>query len=157
MTGFNAVSIDDRFKFGAHRFTAEEIKRFAGLYDPQPFHTDEEAARNTLFGALCASGWHTSAVMMRLMVDYFRRAAVDAQARGEPAPPALGPSPGFDNLRWMRPVFVGDEISFTGRITDKRLSQSRPGWGIVSMDVVGTNQKGEAVFSYTGHVFMRSE
>ena len=153
MPAFEAIAVDDSYDFGAHVFGAEEIKRFASLYDPQRFHMDEEAAAKSLLGGLCASGWHTTAVMMKLMVRYFTAAAEAATARGEPAP-ALGPSPGFDDLKWLKPVYAGDEIRYAGRIVAKRETESRPGWGIISMEVTGTNQKGEPVFAYTGHVFV---
>jgi acyl dehydratase len=152
MTAYERITIGDSFDFGAHHFTAEEIKRFAVAYDPQPFHTDEAAAAKSHFGALCASGWHTSAAMMRLFVKYFASEIERARARGEPAP-QLGPSPGFDGLKWMKPVYAGDDISFSGKIVAKRESNSRPGWGIVSIEMIGVNQKGEPVFAYTGHVF----
>jgi acyl dehydratase len=152
MTAYERITIGDSVVFGAHRFTAEEIKRFAVAYDPQPFHTDEAAAAQSHFGALCASGWHTSAVMMRLFVKYFASEIERAKARGETAP-QLGPSPGFDDLKWMKPVYAGDEIAFSGTIVAKRESRSRPGWGIVSIETTGVNQKGEPVFAYTGHVF----
>jgi acyl dehydratase len=153
MPAFEAIAIDDRYDFGSHVFTAEEIKRFASVYDPRRFHMDEEAAAKSRLGGLCASGWHTAAVMMKLMVRYFTAAAEAAAARGEPAP-ALGPSPGFDDLKWLKPVYAGDEITYAGRIVEKRETKSRPGWGIISMEVTGANQKGEPVFAYTGHVFV---
>lgn len=139
--------------FGAHTFTRAEIKRFATLYDPQVFHTDEEAARTSLFGDLCASGWHTASVMMGLFSRYMAREAERAAASGRPAPP-LGPSPGFDDLKWLKPVYPDDTLVFTGRVVAKRESQSRPGWGIVSIETTGTNQRSEPVFRYTGHVFV---
>jgi acyl dehydratase len=152
MSAYERIAIGDSVAFGAHRFTAEEIKRFANTYDPQPFHTDEAAAAKSHFGALCASGWHTSAVMMRLFVRHFAGEIERAKARGETAP-QLGPSPGFDDLKWLKPVYAGDEIAFSGVIVAKRESRSRPGWGIVSIEMTGINQKGEPVFAYTGHVF----
>jgi acyl dehydratase len=153
MPAFETIAVDDSYDFGSHVFSAEEIKRFASVYDPQRFHMDEEEAAKSLLGGLCASGWHTTAVMMKLMVRYFTKEAEAAIARGENAP-TLGPSPGFDNLKWLKPVYAGDEIRYSGRIVDKRETQSRPGWGIISMEVNGLNQKDEAVFAYTGHVFV---
>ena len=150
---FDEIAIGDAFDLGTHRFTAEEIKRFAGAYDPQPFHLDEADAAASPFGALCASGWHTAAVMMRLQVAYFRRHAEQAAARGNPPPP-LGPSPGFDDLKWLKPVFAGDTIAFASRIVGKRAARSRPGWGIVSIETTGTKLSGEPAFQITGHVFM---
>ena len=105
--------------FGAHRFTGEEIRRFAIAYDPQPFHLDEAAARASPFGAICASGWHTAAVMMGLLTRYMARAGERARSEGRTAAP-LGPSPGFDDLKWLRAVYPGDTVTFTGRVVAKR-------------------------------------
>ena len=140
--------------FGRHTFSAEEIKRFALAYDPQPFHLDEEAAKDSLFGALCASGWHTASLMMQHLVGAFRREAERAAMAGRTVP-RFGPSPGFDNLKWLKPVYAGDTISFSGNVVAKRLTRSRPGWGIVSTEATGTNQNGEMVFTVTTHVFVR--
>lgn len=137
---------------GSHHFTAEEIRRFAHAYDPQPFHIDAEAAKESLFGGLCASGWHTASVMMGLMSRYFARLDEQARTAGRPAA-ALGPSPGFDDLRWLRAVYPGDTITYTCRIAAKRPSASRPGWGLVSIETTGINQAGERVFLVTGQVF----
>jgi acyl dehydratase len=138
--------------FGAHRFTAEEIRRFALAYDPQPFHLDEEAAKASPFGAICASGWHTASVMMSLLTRYFARIGERARLEGRTVA-ALGPSPGFDDLKWVRAVYPGDTIDFTGRIASKRDSESKPAWGLVTVETTGVNQKGETVFVVTGHVF----
>src|SRR5262249_60521671 len=86
------------------------IKAFAARFDPQPFHLDETAAARSHFGRLCASGWHTACVWMRLMIDYRRREDEARRARGEAVAP-LGPSPGFRDLEWLQPVFVGDTLS----------------------------------------------
>jgi acyl dehydratase len=142
--------------FGAHRFTAEEIRRFALAYDPQPFHLDEAAARESPFGAICASGWHTAAVMMGLLTRYFARVAERARLEGRAVAP-LGPSPGFDDLKWLRAVYPGDTIDYTGRIVSKRESASRPAWGLVTFETTGVNQKGETVFVVTGHVFVAKQ
>ncbi len=156
MTSFDRIAIGDSFQYGSHTFTAEEIVRFAGAYDPQRFHLDEAEAAKTHFGGLCASGWHTAAVMMRLFVDHFARLSEEAEARGE-TPARFGPSPGFDDLKWMKPVFAGDTITYSGEVTAKRLSRSRPGWGIVTLRTTGVNQKGEQVFAITGHLFATAE
>lgn len=153
MTTYEHITLGDSFELGSHRFSAEEIKRFANAYDRQSFHTDEEAAKESHFGALCASGWHTAAMMMRHLVRYFHKEIEDAKARGEPAP-SLGPSLGYDDIKWLKPVYVGDEISYSGRIVGKRESESRPGWGIVSIESSGTNQHGEPVFACTGHILV---
>lgn len=139
--------------FGAHRFTTEEIRRFALAYDPQPFHLDEAAAKESPFGGICASGWHTASVMMGLLTRYFTRASERARLEGRIVAP-LGPSPGFDDLKWLRAVYPGDTIAFTGRIASKRDTASKPVWGLVTVETTGVNQKGETVFVVTGHVFV---
>lgn len=144
--------VDSIHPFGAHRFTAEEIRRFALAYDPQPFHLDEAAARESPFGAICASGWHTASVMMGLLVRYFARTGERARSEGRTAAP-LGPSPGFDDLRWLRAVYPGDTVTFTGRVVAKRESASKPAWGLVTVETTGVNQNGETVFVVTGHIF----
>jgi acyl dehydratase len=153
MTSYERMVVGESFACGSHLFTAEEIKRFAAAYDPQPFHIDEAAAAGTHFGALCASGWHTAAAMMRHFVDHLSGEIEAARARGEPAP-NLGPSLGFDALKWLKPVYAGDEVAFSGRIVAKRESASRPSWGIVSIESTGVNQRGETVFACTGHILV---
>jgi acyl dehydratase len=152
MSALAAISVGDTHDYGSHTFTAAEIKAFATAFDPQLFHMDEEAGKNSQFGGLVASGWHTAAVMMKLRVAYMTRAVEAALRRGEP-PLRFGPSPGFDDLKWLKPVYAGDTITYTDRVVAKRETRSRPGWAIVSMETTGTNQKGEIVFSVVGHVF----
>jgi len=156
MSAFDRIAVGEPRELGSHYFTADEIKRFATAYDPQPFHTDEEAASHSLLGGLCASGWHTGAVMMRTFVDFIDREAEQAKRRGEP-PLRYGVSPGFDDLKWLKPVFAGDTITFTGEITAKRRSKSRPGWGILTVTTRGKNQKDEPVFTVTSHMFVATE
>lgn len=153
---FDRIPVGETQALGAHTFTAAEIKHFATVWDPQPFHLDEEAARHSLFGALAASGWHTASVMMRLLVAWFDRQDAEALARGL-RPLVRGPSPGFDNLKWSRPVYAGDTIAFTAIVTAIRRSASRPGWGIVTTDIAGANQKGEPVFAVTTQAFARTD
>ncbi len=150
---YEEIIVGSVHPFGAHRFTAEEIRRFALAYDPQAFHLDEAAAKASPFGAICASGWHTASVMMSLFSRYFIREAERTSIAGRP-PAGLGPSPGFDDLKWLRAVYPGDTVSFAGRVVGKRKSASKPAWGIVSVETTGTNQKGEPVFVVTGHVFV---
>jgi acyl dehydratase len=138
-------------ELGTVTFTPEAIVRFAKNYDPQVFHVDPEAARRSLFGGLCASGWHTGSAWMRLMVEHRRRSHAAAVARGQ-SPAMLGPSPGFRDLRWTKPVFAGDTVAYRTTLTDARPSASRPGWGIASHRNSGINQHGEEVFSFEGAV-----
>lgn len=153
MRYYDDISVGDRMELGSHTFTAEDIKSFASQYDPQAFHMDEAAAAQSHFGALCASGWHTIAVWMRLRVLYGRREDAERAARGEVIA-RLGPSPGFRELRWIKPVYVGDIITYVSEVAEKRASQSRPGWGLVFARNTGTNQKGEVVMSFIGSGFV---
>jgi acyl dehydratase len=136
---------------GAVAFDAASIVAFAEAYDPQAFHLDDAAARRTHFGGLCASGWHTAAAYMsRLLITRARDIAFTA-ARG-PVPES-GPSPGFKTMRWIKPVYAGDTIRFATRITDKRATASRPGWGLVFARNTGVNQRDEPVFAFDSAVF----
>jgi acyl dehydratase len=139
-------------ELGSYRFSADEIVRFASAFDMQPFHIDPEAARRSLFGGLCASGWHTAAVWMKLMIAGRERSRAEAGRLGL-ATPRLGPSPGFKNLKWSRPVFAGDIITYRSVVTGTRASASRPGWGLAFHRNTGINQRREEVFSFEGAVF----
>jgi acyl dehydratase len=150
---YEDVEIGSRRAFGSFTFTADEIKRFASKYDPQRFHLSEEEGRKSLFGGLAASGWHVASVCMRLMVLSAQRLAKEAIARGETVV-ASGPSPGFRELRWIKPVMAGDTISFASEVESKRTSNSRPEWGLVQVRNTGTNQRGEVVFSFLGGGFV---
>lgn len=147
---YDDLAIGDRTELGSLAFSAEEIVAFAGPFDPQIFHLDAEAARATSFGGLCASGWHTAGVWMQLMVAERRR---QAAAAGTTRTAQFGTSPGFRNLRWIKPVFAGDTISYATTISEKRASASRPQWGLVFHSNTGTNQHGELVFCFDGCVF----
>ncbi|MFG5121088.1 MaoC family dehydratase [Methylorubrum sp. POS3] len=140
---------------GAHRFGADSIVGFAKEYDPQVFHLDPVTARATHFGGLCASGWQTAAVWMKRLHATFAR-DVAFTARSGPVP-QLGPSPGFKDMRWLRPVYAGDTISYASQLTDRRASASRPGWGIATHHNTAKNQRGEPVFEFTGSVFWQWE
>jgi acyl dehydratase len=147
---FEDVQPGQRRELGSFRFTKEEILAFARAFDPQPFHVDQEAARSSSFGALCASGWHTAGVWMLLMVEARHRIAPWREAG---PPPRLGTSPGFRNLVWRKPVFVDDVLTFVSDISDKRVTASRPDWGLVFHRNSAVNQQGEEVFSFDGCVF----
>lgn len=153
MKFFEDIVVGERYELGQHTFTAEAIKAFARCFDPQPFHLDEAAAAQSHFRALCASGWHTAAVWMRLLADYHSRNDAARRARGE-AVAELGPSPGFRDLKWLKPVYAGDTITYATEVVDKRASQSRPKWGLVTIRNSGVNQKGELVISFVSVVFV---
>lgn len=143
-----------RDALGSHTFTREEIIRFASRYDPQRFHIDEEAARKSVLGGLCASGWHTAAIWMRKFRDA-SDAAVAAWVAAGNRPYEIGPSPGFDNLRWIRPVYVDDTISYFCTTMTCRPSASRPGWYVFTGAQEALNQKGEPVMSFDSTGFAR--
>ncbi len=146
---FDALEVGARTELGSFTFAAPDIIAFAAAFDPQRFHLDEAAAKASLFGGLCASGWHTAAIWMKLMVAHRRRVEAGMGAGA----PRLGPSPGFRNLKWLKPVFAGDTVAYSSTVIDKRASASRPGWGLVFHRNEGVNQKGEPVFSFDGCVF----
>jgi len=153
MKFFEEISVGDRIELGSYTFTAQDIKSFARRFDPQLFHVDEDAAARSHFGALCASGWHTAVIWMRLMVDYRRREAAARCARGEPAA-KIGPSPGFRELKWLKPVYAGDIIRYATEVVALRPSQSRPGWGLINMRNTGANQNGADVISFVSTAFV---
>ncbi len=116
----------------------DEIRAFATNYDPQSFHVDPEEAKHSIFGGLVASGWHTTSVCMRLIVDgYLKRSS------------SLG-SPGVDEVRWLKPVRPGDSLTLTMTVTEVIPSRSRPDRGLVRSDWEGRNQNGEVVITLKG-------
>jgi acyl dehydratase len=153
MKYFDDIRIGDRFELGSHRFNAAEIKSFAGRFDPQRFHMDEAEAERSHFGALCASGWHTAAIWMKLMVAYRKRTAEAARSRGE-AVAAIGPAAGFRNLKWLKPVYVDDTITCASEVLTMRLSASRPRWGLISSRASAVNQRGETVMTFESTAFI---
>src|SRR5262249_44756828 len=115
------------------RVDKERIKPFAAEFDPQPFHLDEDAAHASIFRGLAASGWHTAAMTMRLLVD----------SELKPAGGIVGA--GFDEFRWPRPVRPGDELRLTSEVIEVRPSKSRPEQGLIKVRTTTLNQDGEAV------------
>ncbi|MDT3376406.1 MaoC family dehydratase [Labrys neptuniae] len=152
MKYFEDLAIGDTDEIGAFTFSAENIKRFATLYDPQPFHVDEAAAEASHFGGLVASGWQVAAVWMKLLVAHQEVEIIRARQLGKPVV-KLGPSPGFRNMVWAKPVRAGDTLRYSVEITGKKESASRPEWGIVSMQSSALNQHGEQAFRFEGTVF----
>jgi acyl dehydratase len=125
-------------ELGTTSVTAEEVKEFAAKYDPQPFHLDEEAGRASLFGGLCASGWHTAALAMRLTVDNMLR---HSASRG---------SPGLDSLRWLKPVYPGDQLSLRHTILEAKAMRKRADTGLVNSRWELFNQDGAKVMQMEG-------
>jgi acyl dehydratase len=150
---FEDIRVGDADEVGRYTFTVEDIKTFAQRFDPQLFHLDEAAAAQSHFGALCASGWHTAVVWMRLMVDHRRGQIEAARARGEPVA-AIGPALGFRDLKWLKPVYAGDTIAYRTEVIETRVSNSRPGTGLMTIRSTGTNQNGEMVISFVSTTFV---
>ena len=121
----------------------QEVIAFARQFDPQPFHLDKERAEKSPFGGLIASGWHTACMAMRLIVDHYLS---EASSEG---------SPGIDELRWLRPVRPGDQLTVRITILDARRSRSRPERGIVRSQIDTLNQDGEVGMHLTSTIFIR--
>jgi acyl dehydratase len=153
MRFFEDMAVGQRREVGSFTFTADDIRKFAAQFDPQRFHLDEEEGRKSLFGGLAASGWHVGSVCMKLLVADGQRQAREAAERGEEIA-IWGPSPGFRELRWIRPVLAGDTVSFASEVESLRTSEKRPEWGIVQARHTGTNQRGELVYSLLATAFV---
>ena len=134
MKYYEDMVVGTKSSFGSYEVTREEVIDFASKYDPQPFHLSDEAAAETHFKRLAASGWHTAAMMMAMNVEHFM---------GEKSA-SLG-SPGLDELRWMKPVFPGDTLRCEGEITEKRRLKSRPDMGLTKNKTTVFNQNDEIV------------
>lgn len=143
MQYFEDITIGAVRELGSHTFTEAAIIEFARQFDPQPFHIDPEAAKKSAFGGIIASGWHTAATVMRMIVD----SAEEVEA-------SLG-SPGFDDLAWLKPVRPGDTIRARMTCTEKTPSRSRPGIGSGRFLIEATNQKDELVMRYTSIAIFR--
>ncbi|HTS54132.1 MAG TPA: MaoC family dehydratase [Burkholderiales bacterium] len=138
--------VGDTAPLGERLVDKAEMIAFAKAYDPQPFHVDEEAAKQSMFGGLIASGWHTVGMVMRMMVDSYLLESA-----------SLG-SPGVDNVRWLKPVRPGDTIRATREVLETRASKSRPDMGVVKNRWEVFNQDGELVMTMEGYgMFRRRE
>jgi acyl dehydratase len=130
--------VGERIEMGRHTFTEAQIIDFAQRFDPQPFHVDPVAAKDSFFGGLIASGWHTCSVGMRLTVDSHVN---NTRSLG---------SPGLDNIRWLKPVRAGDTISYSRVVLESRASASRKDAGLVKSRWEAVNQNGETVMTMEG-------
>lgn len=143
MEYFEELAIGDSSSFGEYEVTREELTSFAGQYDPQPIHTDPEAAADSMFGGLVASGWHTAAMTMRLLVDGW---LADSRALG-----ALG----VDSLRWPEPVRPGDRLSVRTEVREKEpFDDDR---GRVAIEVTATTHRDDTVLSMVAQVLWERE
>jgi acyl dehydratase len=142
---FEDIEVGAETEFGSYEVTREEVLDFARRWDPQPFHLSDEAAAKTHFARLAASGWHTCAMTMAVIVRYFD--TVEGQA-------GLG-SPGVDELRWLKPVYPGDTLHVKGEIVEKTPSRSKPDLGSFRTRTIVTNQDGVPVLTFTSIVLIR--
>ncbi|WP_311172714.1 MaoC family dehydratase [Halobellus ordinarius] len=135
MRYFEDVVVGSTDSFGSYTVTKDEIMEFAEKYDPQPFHLDEAAAADSMFGELVASGWHTMAMCMRMIAD-------------RPDPLAALAGVGADNIRWRNPVTPGDTLSLRTEVLSKRASEGRDDWGFVTSAIECLNGDDEVVVSF---------
>lgn len=142
---FEDFELGEIVETGAHSFTEQEILRFAREFDPQPYHVDAEAAQASIYQGIIASGWHTCAVVMRLMCDSF---LMESEAMG---------SPGVEDIRWLKPVRPGDVLRGRRTTLSARPSVSRPDRGLVEMRWEGFNQHDDLVVSMRSFVLVKRE
>ena len=134
---------DQVIDLGTYRPTREEVIAFAREFDPQPFHLDEEAAKASIFGGLCASGWHTCAIVMRMIADGFLSRSA-----------GMGSS-GVDEVKWLKPVYADEPLTATLTITAKRVSAKRPEMGVFTYRVELANSGAERACEMTGVFFTK--
>ncbi|QIG79131.1 MaoC family dehydratase [Stakelama tenebrarum] len=144
MLYFEDIEVGEADAFGRYEVTREEVIEFARRYDPQPFHLSDEAAAQTHFGRIAASGWHSCSMTMAMIV-----------ARGKERPQAALGAAGIDELRWLKPVYPGDVLRVDTQVLDKRASVRRPGIGSLRTQVTTYNQKGEPVLRMIAATLIR--
>ena len=144
MIYFEDLVLGTEETFGSVEVTREEVLAFARRYDPQPFHLSDEAAAQTYFGRIAASGWHTCAMTMGVIVEHMKQ-----------RPQASLGSPGVDDLRWLKPVYPGDTLTVHGQVIEKTPSRSKPDLGSFRTRTRVTNQDGVDVLTFTSIVLIR--
>ena len=142
---FEDVEVGATARFGHYPVTRDEVVAFAERYDPQPFHLSEEAAAQTHFGRLSASGWHSCAMTMAMIVEHLK----------EVGEAGLG-SPGIDELRWLRPVYPGDTLRCETEVLEKRASASRPEMGFYKSRMIVFNQDDLPVLRFVSTAMVRT-
>ncbi len=145
MQYFEDIAVGATAAFGSYPVTRDEVIAFAEKYDPQPFHLSDEAAAKTHFGRLSASGWHSCAMTMAMLVEHI----------GEHRQASLG-SPGIDELKWLKPVYPGDTLRCVTEVLDKRVSASRPEMGIVKSRMQVFNQDDVMVMTFVSNALMQT-
>ncbi len=145
MQFYEDIAVGAKQSFGRYEVDREEVIEFASKYDPQPFHLDDEAAAQTHFGRISASGWHTCAMTMAMLVENLK---ANKQA-------GLG-SPGVDQLRWKKPVYPGDTLRCESEVIEKRRSASRPEMGVYRSRVRVLNQDDLPVMTFISNGLIRT-
>ena len=143
MLFFEDLEVGKKRRYGRYEVTREEVLDFARKYDPQPFHLSDEAAARTHFGRLAASGWHTNAMTMAMLVAYYQEHPIAS----------LGAA-GVDELRWLKPVHPGDVLRCETEVLEVRASQSKPHMGIVRSRLTSFNQKDEPVLTFIANALV---
>ncbi|MDR1827527.1 MAG: MaoC family dehydratase N-terminal domain-containing protein [Methylobacteriaceae bacterium] len=136
------------WSLGSRTFDAAAIKAYARRYDPEPFHTDEDAAKKSFFGGLCASGIQTALTWSGLSSRFHNAAREQALREGVTRLPKVALHAGFRHLRWFKPVYAGDTVTYRAGIVRRRRCPRQPGWGIVTLRATGENQYGETVLEF---------
>jgi acyl dehydratase len=142
---FEDIVLGEKRDLGSYTFSEEEIIAFGKKYDPQIFHVDPEAARKSMFGGIIASGWHTAAVWMKLSI-----ASRHAEAESGRKLSRAGVSPGFENMRWLKPVRPGMTLRYSATPIEKVDLKSRPELGLIKSIGEARDEAGELVFSFIG-------
>lgn len=132
---------------GEYHFNEEDIIRFAKKFDPQYFHTDPERAKESVLGGLCASGWHVCSAWMQVNLGYLKQEFKKLAAGGE-TPPKMGPAMGFRDLKWLKPVYAGDTVTFTNTYMQQLELPNHSDRVLNEVLCEGVNQRGEKVFSF---------
>ena len=145
---------DAESPIGSYTFSEEKILDFAVQFDPQRFHVDAEAAKSSLLGGLCASGWHTIAVWMKLQRAWVAKETSVLKRNNLPWP-EFGPSPGMKNVKWLKPVYVDQTIAYTNHIKGLRKSKSRNNWWIMANQARAENEDKERVMQFESTVFLQ--
>jgi acyl dehydratase len=148
---FEDIPLGHRTELGSYTFTEEAIMAYARAYDPQPFHIDRAAAAKSPYGGIIASGWHTAAVWMKLMVAH--RQKLEREAGGD-LPNSSGVSPGFREMRWFKPVRPGMTLFYSTTTLDKLPWPSRPTLGLLESKNEAVDEKGEMMFAFVGRVLL---
>ncbi|MCO6185455.1 MaoC/PaaZ C-terminal domain-containing protein [Rhizobium sp. L1K21] len=136
---------------GSYTFSEADIVRFARKFDPQYFHTDPERAKESVLGGLCASGWHVCSAWMQVNLKFLFAEFAKLAAAGK-APPKMGPAMGFRDLKWLKPVYAGDTVTYSNTFLSQTDAPAREDRVINEILCEGVNQRGEKVISFIPRV-----